>query len=94
MDSIMLESRCSVRVSLMIWGCITYDVLNMFLQFMFDFIPHILYDIKIRTQDWPFDAMLISFFHILLHYACPLYGGIIILKHIIVIWEMMCKNQT
>ena len=55
-------------------------------------MPHILYNIKISTLGWPFHAMLISFFHILLHYPCSMYGGIIILKQIIVIWEMTCNN--
>jgi hypothetical protein len=50
-------------------------------------MPHILYNIKISILGWPFHAMLISFFHIHLHYPCSMYGGIII-----VIWEMACNN--
>ena len=55
-------------------------------------MPHILYNIKISILGWPFHAMLISFFHIHLHYPCSMYGGIIILNQIIVIWEMTCNN--
>ena len=55
-------------------------------------MPHILYNIKISILGWPFHAMLISFFHIHLHYPCSMYGSIIILKQIIVIWEMTCNN--
>ena len=52
-----------------------------------DFMPHLLYNIKFRDLGWLFNSMLISFSHILLHYLCPMYGDIIILEHIIIIWE-------
>ena len=71
----------------------TGDVLNMFLYFMFDFMPHIFYSIKIRTLCWPFHAMQLSFFHIPLHYACPMYGTLSP-WNTIVIWEMKCNNES